>query len=165
MTPYYYVREIEKIMIALMDVFNNLRVKKYKDLKRTDSDRTVAVPIVTHNSLNFANLVASTQTSQEPMPVPIIGFRFAGNNHDQANMVQPCYAREILSTTINRFIRDIQPVPQVFKFEMTVLSNDLSDYFQIKENIEATIRSVGRMAAEGMVETDQKILELMMEKE
>ena len=30
---------------------------------------------------------------------------------------------------------------------------------------EATIRSVGRMAAEGMVETDQKILELMMEKE
>lgn len=35
----------------------------------------------------------------------------------------------------------------------------------IKENIEATIRSVGRMAAEGMVETDQKILELMMEKE
>lgn len=137
MTPYYYVREIEKIMIALMDVFNNLRVKKYKDLKRTDSDRTVAVPIVTHSSLNFANLVASTQTSQEPMPVPIIGFRFAGNNHDQANMVQPCYAREILSTTLNRFIRDIQPVPQVFKFEMTVLSNDLSDYFQLKENIEA----------------------------
>ncbi len=34
----------------------------------------------------------------------------------------------------------------------------------IKENIEATIRSVGRMASEGMVETDQKILELMLEK-
>ena len=31
----------------------------------------------------------------------------------------------------------------------------------IKDNIEATIRSVGRMAAEGMVTTDQKILELM----
>jgi L-cysteine desulfidase len=35
----------------------------------------------------------------------------------------------------------------------------------VKENIEATIRSVGRMAAEGMVTTDQKILELMMEKD
>ncbi len=35
----------------------------------------------------------------------------------------------------------------------------------VKDNIEATIRSVGRMAAEGMVSTDQKILELMMEKE
>ena len=35
----------------------------------------------------------------------------------------------------------------------------------VKENIEATIRSVGRMAAEGMVSTDQKILELMLEKD
>ena len=35
----------------------------------------------------------------------------------------------------------------------------------IKNNIEATIRSVGRMAAEGMVTTDQKILELMLEKD
>lgn len=137
MTPYYYVREIEKIMIALMDVFNNMRVKKYTNTSRTESDRTIAVPIITHSSSNFANLVSSTQTSQEPMPVPIIGFRFTGNTHDDANMVQPCYAREILSTTLNKFIRDIQPVPQVFKFEMTVLSNNLSDYYQLKENIEA----------------------------
>ena len=35
----------------------------------------------------------------------------------------------------------------------------------VKDGVEATIRSVGRMAAEGMVETDQKILELMMERE
>ena len=34
----------------------------------------------------------------------------------------------------------------------------------IKDNIESTIRSIGRMASEGMVETDHKILELMMEK-
>lgn len=35
----------------------------------------------------------------------------------------------------------------------------------IKQNIEATIRSIGRMASEGMVSTDQKILELMLEKD
>ncbi len=35
----------------------------------------------------------------------------------------------------------------------------------IKEDIEATIRSIGRMASEGMVSTDRKILELMLEKE
>lgn len=137
MTPYYYVREIEKILIALMDVFNNLRVKRYKDMSRTDSDRTIAVPIVTHSSSNFANYVASTQTQEEPMPVPIIGFRFTGNAHDPANMVQPCYAREILSPSMQKFIRDIQPTPQVFKFEMTVLTSNLSDYYQLKENIEA----------------------------
>lgn len=35
----------------------------------------------------------------------------------------------------------------------------------IKNDIEATIRSIGRMASEGMVETDHKILELMLEDE
>ena len=136
MTPYYYVREIEKILIALMDVFNNIRVNKYKDLRRKDYDRTIAVPIVTHSNANFANYVSSTLTTQDPMPVPIIGFRFTSNSHDDANMVQPCYAREILSPSLQKFIRDIQPTPFVFNFEMTVLSNNWSDYVQMKEQIE-----------------------------
>lgn len=137
MTPYYYVREIEKIMIALMDVFNNLRVNKYTDNERKNYDRTVAVPIITHNNANFANYVSSTQTTQDPLPVPIIGFRFTSNSHDDANMVQPCYAREILSTSMQKFIRDIQPTPFKFNFEMTCLSNNWSDYVQLKEQIEA----------------------------
>ena len=136
MTPYYYVREIEKILIALMDVFNNIRVNKYKDMLRKDYDRTIAVPIVTHNNANFANYVSSTLTTQDPMPVPIIGFRFTSNSHDDPNMVQPCYAREILSPSLQKFIRDIQPTPFVFNFEMTVLSNNWSDYVQMKEQIE-----------------------------
>ena len=44
MTPFYYVREIDKIEIALLDVFNNLRVNKYKDEKKTVVDRTVRHP-------------------------------------------------------------------------------------------------------------------------
>ena len=35
----------------------------------------------------------------------------------------------------------------------------------IKNDIQPTIRSIGRIASEGMVETDHKILELMLEKE
>ncbi len=35
----------------------------------------------------------------------------------------------------------------------------------VKDDIEQTIRSIGRMASEGMVATDQKILELMLAKE
>ena len=62
MTPVYYVREIEKIMIAIMDVFNNLRVKRYDDQNRTIEDRTVAIPLYTHNSDDFANYVSSTAT-------------------------------------------------------------------------------------------------------
>ena len=35
----------------------------------------------------------------------------------------------------------------------------------VKKDVEATIHSIGRMAAEGMAMTDKKIIELMMEKE
>lgn len=64
MTPYYYVREIEKIEIALLDVFNNLRVNKYKDTKRQIFDRTVRIPIVTHTNDDFANWVTTVRAKQ-----------------------------------------------------------------------------------------------------
>lgn len=141
MTPVYYVREIEKIMIALLDVFNNLRVNKYSDLARTVKTKTVAVPIVTHQSDDFANWISSTSTKQQLMSVPIAGLRFVSNQRDEANMVQPTYARELLSTSLERFIRDIQPTPMVFNFELEVLSDNLADYFFLKEQIEPYFNS------------------------
>ena len=136
MTPYYYVREIEKVMIALMDVFNNLRVNKYTDMTRTTYTQTIAVPLVTHNNDDFMNYVSSTMTTQKPMPVPVAGFRYVSNQRDDANRVQPTYAREILSEPIQKFIRDIQPTPMVYNFELSILSDNLSDFFQLKEQIE-----------------------------
>lgn len=136
MTPVYYVREIEKVMIAIMDVFNNLRVKRYNDQNRTDENRTVAVPLYTHNSDDFANYVSSTATGQEPLKVPCAGFRYISNRHDETHMVQPTYAREILSEDIEKFVRDIQPTPMVINFELTVLSDNMADFFFLKEQIE-----------------------------
>lgn len=136
MTPVYYVREIEKVMIAIMDVFNNLRVKRYDDQNRTVENRTVAVPLYSHNSDDFANYVSSTATAQEPMPVPCAGFRYVSNRHDETHMVQPTYAREILAEDIEKFVRDIQPTPMTITFELTVLSDNLADFFFLKEQIE-----------------------------
>ena len=136
MSPVYYVREIEKVMIATMDVFNNLRVKRYDDQNRTMENRTVAVPLYSHNSDDFANYVSSTATAQEPMPVPCAGFRYVSNRHDETHMVQPTYAREILAEDIEKFVRDIQPTPMTITFELTVLSDNLADFFFLKEQIE-----------------------------
>ena len=136
MTPVYYVREIEKIMIAIMDVFNNLRVKRYDDQNRTIEDRTVAIPLYTHNSDDFANYVSSTATAQEPMAVPCAGFRYVQDQHDESHMVQPTYAREIYSKELQKFIRDIQPTPMKVTFELTVLCDNLADFFFIKEQIQ-----------------------------
>lgn len=136
MTPFYYVREIEKLLVAIYDMFDNLRVNKYTDMNRTEYADTVRVKLVTHYSDDFANWLSSTMSKQQLQVLPVAGLRFTGTSKDDSNLVQPTYAREIYSRRNDFWIRDIQPKPTVFRFELTVLSNNFSDFAQLKENIE-----------------------------
>lgn len=136
MTPFYYVREIEKLLVAIYDMFDNLRVNKYTDMLRTEFSDTVRVKLVTHYSDDFANWLSSTMSKQQLQVLPVAGLRFTGTSKDDANLVQPTYGREIYSRRNGFWIRDIQPKPTVFRFELTVLSNNFSDFAQLKENIE-----------------------------
>lgn len=136
MRPFYYVRELEKIEIALLDAFNNLRVNKYRDVKRTIVDRTVRIPIVTNTNDDFANWVTTVRAKQVTQPVPVAGLRYVGNAPDDERRVQPTYTRRIFFEPNHQWIQDIQPTPYVFKFELEILCDNLSDFRQVKENIE-----------------------------
>ncbi len=136
MTPFYYVREIEKLLVAIYDMFDNLRVNKYTDMLRTEYANTVRVRLITHYSDDFANWLSSTMSKQQLQVLPVAGLRFVSTSKDDSNLVQPTYAREIYSRRNDFWIRDIQPKPTVFKFELTVLSSNFSDFAQLKENIE-----------------------------
>ena len=136
MQRYYYVREIEKILIGLYDMFDNLRVNKYSDARRTEYVKTVKVPLVTHYSKDFANYLTSTQSKQILSVLPVAGLRWTGDQRDDPNMTQPTYAREIYCRDQDFWIRDIQPRAYVFKFELTLLSGNTSDMWQLKENIQ-----------------------------
>ena len=137
MRPFYYVRTIEKILIGLIDMFNNMYVNKYDDMNRTTYSRTVKIPIITHNNANFTNFWSSTQYKQQTVPYPIGAIRFVSNSPDSSNRPQPTYAREIFSRSADRWIRDIQPTPYTFNFELQFQADNISDIFQIKENIES----------------------------
>lgn len=136
MRPFYYVRTIEKILIGLIDMFNNMYVNKYDDMNRTTYSRSVKIPIITHNNANFTNFWSSTQYKQQTVPYPIGAIRFLSNSPDSSNRPQPTYAREIFSRSADRWIRDIQPTPYTFNFELQFQADNISDIFQIKENIE-----------------------------
>lgn len=136
MRPFYYVRTIEKILIGLIDMFNNMYVNKYDDMNRTTYSRSVKIPIITHNNANFTNFWSSTQYKQQTVPYPIGAIRFVSNSPDSSNRPQPTYAREIFSLSADRWIRDIQPTPYTFNFELQFQADNISDIFQIKENIE-----------------------------
>lgn len=136
MRPFYYVRTIEKILIGIIDMFNNMYVNKYNDMSRTTYDRSVQIPIITHNNANFTNFWSSTQYKQLTVPLPLGSVRFVSNAMDSTNRPQPTYAREIFSRSNDKWIRDIQPTPYTFNFELGFIADNLSDIFQIKENIE-----------------------------
>lgn len=136
MRPFYYVRTIEKILIGLIDMFNNMYVNKYDDMNRTTYSRSAKIPIITHNNANFTNFWSSTQYKQQTIPYPIGAIRFVSNAPDAGNRPQPTYAREIFSRSAERWIRDIQPTPYTFNFELQFQADNISDIFQIKENIE-----------------------------
>lgn len=145
MQRYYYVREHEKILIGIYDMFDNLRVNKYLDPQRKVIDKTVKVPLVTHYSKDFANYLSSTTSKQILAVLPVAGLRYTGDARDDANMTQPTYAREIYCKDNDFWIRDIQPRAYVFKFELTILCNNTSDLWQLKENIQPyfqTYRSI-----------------------
>lgn len=138
MRQYYYVREVEKILIAIYDMFDGMRVNKYTDPQRKTIDKTVKVPLVTHYSKSFANYLSST-TSKQILPIlPAAGLRYTGDARDNSNMPQPTYARELYCKEHDFWIRDIQPRAHVFRFELTVLTSNTSDMWQIKENIQST---------------------------
>lgn len=136
MRPFYYVRTIEKILIGLIDMFNNMYVNKYDDMNRVDYSRSAKIPIITHNNANFTNFWSSTQYKQQTVPYPIGSIRFVSNAPDASNRPQPTYAREIFCRSADRWIRDIQPTPYTFNFELQFQADNISDIFQIKENIE-----------------------------
>ena len=136
MRPFYYVRTIEKILIGLIDMFNNMYVNKYDDMYRTTYSRSAKIPIITHNNANFTNFWSSTQYKQLTVPYPIGSIRFVSNSPDSSNRPQPTYAREIFCRSADRWLRDIQPTPHVFHFELQFQADNISDIFQIKENIE-----------------------------
>lgn len=117
-------------------MFNNMYVNKYDDMYRTTYSRSAKIPIITHNNANFTNFWSSTQYKQLTVPYPIGSIRFVSNSPDSTNRPQPTYAREIFCRSADRWIRDIQPTPYVFHFELQFQADNISDIFQIKENIE-----------------------------
>lgn len=135
MVPFYYVRTQEKVEIALLDMFNDLKVNKYTNVERTSYSKTVRVPLVIHQNSNFANWWSNANGATRPMPVPIGGLRFERKEPNNANRTQATYARMIFSKASDQWIRDIQPTPYYLYYTLEFLCDNLSDNRQINENV------------------------------
>lgn len=135
MVPYYYVRTQEKVEIALLDMFNNIVVNKYSDLTRTSYTKTLRVPIVINQDKNFANWFRNVEEKKRTLPIPLGGLRYVSMEPNNENRTQSTYARTIFSKATERWIQDIQPTPYKLTYDLEFLTDNLSDFHQIRENI------------------------------
>lgn len=126
---------MEKVEIALLDMFNNLKVNKYSDSSRTESTRTLRVPIVTHFDKSFANWYSNACYKTKPLPLPIGGLRFERKELNDRNRTQTTHCRNIFSNATDRWLQDIQPTPYYLHYTLEFLMDSKSDFGQITENI------------------------------
>lgn len=133
---FYYVRTLEKVQIALLDMFNDLRVNKYKGINRKEIDRSIKIPLVTMYNKDFANWYTNNQKKHRLMPLPIAGLRLKGPpTRNVQGATQSTYARALFSKATDQWIRDIQPTPHFIDYTLHFLCDNLSDYGQIVENV------------------------------
>ncbi len=132
---FYYVRTLEKVQIALLDVFNDIRINKYSGIDRKQIVKTIKVPLVTHFDKNFANWYENQLVKKPLMPLPILGFRYKGVTANPRERTQSTYPRQIFSKATEDWLRDIQPTPYYANYSLTLLCDQLADYGQVLENI------------------------------
>lgn len=135
MRPFYYVRTIEKVHIALADMFNDLVINKYSSLSREEILRTHRVPLVIGGyDKNFGNFIRNLGKKYN-MPTPVMGLRFINATPRKSNIPQLHYIRTLYSEANNELIRDAQPIPHDLTFQLDIYTESWADYGQIVENI------------------------------
>jgi hypothetical protein len=132
---YYYVREKEKMDIALADMFDGIIVLSYNDSSRTDYSRIRKIPLVLNSDPNFAQWWKNTQAAYPAMPMPIAGLRLTGYAPLAEERVQPAYMRGTYSRAAERWIEDISPTPVKYTYSLDILADTHSDSHQIIEQI------------------------------
>ena len=135
MVPFYYTRINLKTEVALLDMFNDIRINKYSDLSSTEIVKTIRVPIVTQYDKNFANWYRNVCNKKRPMPLPIGGLRYVRKSSNDANRTQSTYCRSIFSKATDQWLQDIQPTPYYLYYTLEFLMDNKSDFGQITENI------------------------------
>lgn len=132
---FYYIRTIEKVEIALLDMFNDLKVNKYSGVDRKQIIKSIKVPLVSMTDKNFANWYQNQLAKRKLMPLPIAGLRFKNAVPNPSGRTQSTYLRQIFSKATGQWIRDIQPTPYFLNYTLHFLMDNRSDLGQLMENV------------------------------
>lgn len=134
MVPFYHPRVFERVNIALLDLFDRVRVNRYN--KDGTVRKRIKVPLTFHFSKNFAEFILNTQDNPESKhTTPILGLRMGGLDRNTNATPSRTFIREIYDKTSKQMIQDMRPCPWIQTYTLTSYTEQIQDHFQIMEQI------------------------------
>lgn len=134
MVPYYHPRIFERVNIALLDLFDRVRVNRYN--KDGTVRKRIKVPLTFHFSKNFADFILNTQDNPESKhTTPILGLRMGGLERNSGATPSRTFIREIYDSSTKQMIQDMRPCPWIQTYTLTAYTELIQDHFQIMEQI------------------------------
>lgn len=141
MQTYYYPRTFRKILIAFLDMWNNIEVYNYTSATSNDVVKIIPVPIK-FGPADKAYLFNVQQDSGkkyiQKVPSIAVSIGSVSYNSDRAtsvNELREFYNPEIQVQNIDSFWQDVIPSPYDITFNMEIYTESLDHLFQIYEQI------------------------------
>ena len=139
MEQFYYPKTIRGITVALLDMFNNIQIKKYD--KAGTVLKTINVPITFAPHEKYQQIIKERENNQKYyLTIPRLALVLNGITYSSERAVGANETRHWLNSTVgldnsDTFWEDYQPTPYDFNYTLFVRTDSLTDFSQIMENI------------------------------
>lgn len=139
MQQYYYTRTSRKILIALLDLFNNIKVYNYDSYGNAVS--FIDVPLKYGPSEKYHQFDLQLRSGKKYYPkVPSMLMTLDSISYDSdratsVNEIRSLYNPAIDVSYIEDFWSDVQPTPYNFTYSLEIRTESMDHLFQIQENI------------------------------
>lgn len=139
LNTYYYKKELRNVTVALLDMFNNIKVH------RRDASgslvKVIDVPIKFGPGEKYYLFQTGREAGRKLYPsVPSILLELTNIDYDSerassVNEVRQFYDPITISSASDQFWTDVQPAPYNLSFNLMIRTESMDDFAQIIENI------------------------------
>ena len=141
MIKFYYPRTIKNVTIALLDLFNDVRVQRFDSGTSTTVVKDINPIPITYGPVEKFQQIRQEDRSLKKyyLQLPRLALTLDNIQYAAERVVSPNNIRYFTSgapiSEHNSFVSDIQPTPYDFLFTVHVRTDSMEDFSIIMENI------------------------------
>jgi len=139
-SPFYFATA-RKISVAFGSLFNNIYIQRFDDVGgQGNVIRTVRVPLSYSAGekwyMHRKQDVPAQEQIQTKISLPRIGYELTGFQYDAQRQLNKLNGLTTVGTSdVTQFLRQLNPVPYDFSFDVNIAVKNMDDGLQIVEQI------------------------------